>query len=298
MKFLITRLSSPGDVLLTTPVIRCLRNKFPHDTIDFLTQKDFGFVLASNPYLDEIIFLGLDENAFTQQIATCNYDHIIDFHQEFFTPPIRQHFKHTKFHVVKELNIMARLFHSLKNRGEDHEYTLGRYMNALENLGVVNDGSGLDYIIPVPDQLQPDDIPFSHSQGYITISVGASQNNYESPVGKLKELVSQIEYPIILLGEKKDKETGKQIASIDEIKIFNACGKFSKNETADIIKGATLVITHNSFHRMLATAFKKNILSLCFANSAFEKCPPGYFKCFKNKDITRLIAKVHSFVKK
>ena len=49
------------------------------------------------------------------------------------------------------------------------------------------------------------------------------------PLHKLQELCTAIQYPIILLGGKEDAEEGKAIAAIDDIKIYNACGKFNLN---------------------------------------------------------------------
>ena len=39
MKFLIIRFSSIGDIVLTTPVIRCLRKKLPDAGIHYLTKQ-------------------------------------------------------------------------------------------------------------------------------------------------------------------------------------------------------------------------------------------------------------------
>ncbi|MEO5646756.1 MAG: glycosyl transferase, partial [Chitinophagaceae bacterium] len=56
-KFLIIRFSSIGDIVLTTPVIRCLRKKFPDATIHYLTKRAFKGIVENNPYLDKIHLL-------------------------------------------------------------------------------------------------------------------------------------------------------------------------------------------------------------------------------------------------
>ena len=53
-KFLVIRLSSIGDIILTTPVIRCLKNQYKESEIHFLVKKQFLPVIASNPYIDKI----------------------------------------------------------------------------------------------------------------------------------------------------------------------------------------------------------------------------------------------------
>jgi heptosyltransferase-2 len=51
-------------------------------------------------------------------------------------------------------------------------------------------------------------------------------------VHKWKEFCEKMDHPIILLGGKEDASNGNEIAAIDPVKIYNACGKFSINESA------------------------------------------------------------------
>jgi heptosyltransferase-2 len=180
-------------------------------------------------------------------------------------------------------------------------------------LGVSNDGLGLDYFIPKEDEIKEGDIPFSHLQGYVAIAIGAAHNTKKLPVEKLQELVEKINYPIILLGGKDDFLNGEKIAARDAIKIYNACGKFSLNESADIVRNSKLVISHDTGLMHIAAAFKKNILSVwgntvpsfgmtpyqtkfeifqvnklhcrpC-SKTGFDKCPLGHFKCMNKQSM-------------
>jgi len=54
-RILITRLRFIGDVVLTTPVIRAVRRKFPNSYIAYLADKNAITLLENNPYLDELI---------------------------------------------------------------------------------------------------------------------------------------------------------------------------------------------------------------------------------------------------
>jgi hypothetical protein len=51
MKILLIRFSSIGDIVLTTPVIRCIKNKYPHAELHFVTKKVNAHILEANPYL-------------------------------------------------------------------------------------------------------------------------------------------------------------------------------------------------------------------------------------------------------
>ena len=54
-RILLIRLSSLGDIVLTTPVIRAVRSQFPAAHIAMLVGKQSADVLRENPHLDEII---------------------------------------------------------------------------------------------------------------------------------------------------------------------------------------------------------------------------------------------------
>src|SRR5436190_57764 len=57
MKFLVIRFSSIGDIVFTTPVIRCLKQQLPNSTVHFLTKKNFKAVTEHNPYIDKFFFI-------------------------------------------------------------------------------------------------------------------------------------------------------------------------------------------------------------------------------------------------
>ncbi len=115
------------------------------------------------------------------------------------------------------------------------KHIVDRYMATVEKFGVANDGLGLDYFISEKDKIKEGDIPFSHTHGYVAIAIGAAHNTKKLPVEKLQNLVEKINFPIVLLGGKEDFLNGEKIAESDRIKIYNACGKFSLNESADIV---------------------------------------------------------------
>ncbi len=54
MKFLIIRFSSIGDIVLTTPVIRCLKKQVPDAEVHFLVNDSFSSVIEHNPYIDKL----------------------------------------------------------------------------------------------------------------------------------------------------------------------------------------------------------------------------------------------------
>jgi heptosyltransferase-2 len=326
LKFLIVRFSSIGDMVLTTPVVRCLRKKYPQATIHYLTKKKFAGIVHSNPYLDKVFLLENDFNKTIQELENEEYDHIIDLHHNLRTLRMKNALREIPFHSFNKLNLKKWIYTNFKINTMPEKHIVERYMETVQSLGVVNDGLGLDYFIPENEKIKEGDIPFSHLQGYVAIAIGAAHNTKKLPVEKLKELVEQIKYPIILLGGKEDFLNGEKIAESDTVKIYNACGKFSLNESADIIRSSKLVISHDTGLMHIAAAFKKNILSVwgntvpsfgmvpyktnyqvfqvnklwcrpC-SKTGFDKCPLGHFKCMNEQSIGAIAESADSFLRK
>ena len=135
-------------------------------------------------------------------------------------------------------------------------------MKTVESFGVKNDDAGLDYFIAPKDEIRKGDIPASHQAGYIACVIGAAHGTKRWPVHKWKEFCERTDHPIILLGGKEDAGAGNEIASVDPIKVYNASGKFSINESADLVRKAKVVVTHDTGLMHIAAAYKRPIISL------------------------------------
>jgi Glycosyltransferase family 9 (heptosyltransferase) len=67
---------------------------------------------------------------------------------------------------------------------------------------------------------------------------------------------------LILLGGPEDSAVAKQLAAIDPVKIYNACGQFNINESAALVRQAKLIVTHDTGLMHIAAAFKRPIISI------------------------------------
>lgn len=315
-KFLIIRLSSIGDIVLTTPVIRCLRKKYPEAIIYFLTKKIFSGIIETNPYLDRVVTLDEDILDTIELLKDEKFDAVIDLHNNLRTMRIKQALKGIPFYSFNKLNTRKWIYTSFKINTMPGKHIVDRYLETVKHFDVENDGLGLDYFIPDKDCVKDSDIPFSHSHGFVAIAIGAAHFTKKLPVDKLKELCASINYPVILLGGKEDFNNGEEIAATDNIKIYNACGKFSLNESADIIRRSKMVISHDTGLMHIAAAFHKMIFSV-WGNTVpsfgmfpyktkyevfqvnklwcrpcskigFEKCPLGHFKCMVKMPIGKI----------
>ena len=88
MRILLVRLRLIGDVVFTTPVIRCLRRHFPDAHLAYIVEPSAAPVLEGNPHLSELIVVprrqGLarvsDDLALARRLRQARFDVAIDLH--------------------------------------------------------------------------------------------------------------------------------------------------------------------------------------------------------------------------
>ncbi len=331
MKSLIIRFSSIGDIVLTTPVIRCLKKQVAGLELHYLTKKTFRPIVEHNPYIDKNIFLDDDWDAVIELLKKEDYDVVIDLHHNLRTLRVKKALQKKSFSFNK-LNIEKWLYTRLRINRLPDAHIVDRYLETVAAFGVRNDGAGLDYFISKNEEVREQDIPASHLAGYIGIVIGAAMGTKKYPLAKLKELCVSLDHPIILLGGPEDERNGDRIALIDPIKIYNACGKFSLNESADLVRRAKLVVTNDTGLMHIATAYKRPVISL-WGNTVpafgmypyygenylshsqqlpydimevnhlwcrpcskigYAKCPLGHFKCMELIDAQKVLDGIHA----
>lgn len=267
MKILIIRFSSIGDIVLTTPLIRCIKKQIPNVEIHFLTKEKFKTVLKANPYIDKIHTIVDDIQPIMTQLIKENYLYLIDLHNNlrsyYVKRILRQVFNsQVTCFTFHKLNFRKWLLTTFKINTLPDKSIVERIFEAVKDLKIKNDGQGLDYFITENDEVTKDDLPFSHIHGFVACAIGGQHETKKMPIHKWKELCTQLDFPIILLGGKEDTENAEQICKTDPVKIYNACGKFSLNESAHIVKKSKFIITHDTGLMHIAAAFKKPILSI------------------------------------
>ncbi len=267
MKILIIRFSSIGDIVLTSPIIRCIKNQFPHAEIHYVTKIQFHDLVAYNPHISKVYTLEGDIQPLVLKLLSEKYDLVVDLHKNLRTHYIKSLLKQAFNSQVKtisfdKLNIKKWLYTKLTFNLLPDKSIVERYFDALKPLGVKNDGQGLDFFIPPSHEVSKDDIPMSHMLGFVACAIGGQHETKKMPIQKWKSLCASLQFPIILMGGKEDFALAEEIKSIDPVKIYNACGKFSILESGHLIQKSRFVITHDTGLMHIAAAFKKPIISI------------------------------------
>ncbi len=332
MKVLIIRFSSIGDIVLTSPVIRCIKEQVPDVQVHYLTKSSFRPVVAHNPYIDKCHYLEDNLDVLIPQLKKEKYDYIIDLHNNIRTLKVKRALQ-CKAYSFPKLNVQKWILVNFKKNLLPDKSIVERYFEAARPLGVKNDGKGLDYFISKEDEVTNKDIPMSHWAGYIACVIGGSYATKKYPVEKWKEFCRMSTYPIILLGGLDDRAEGDDIAEIDKVRVYNACGKFNLNESACLVKYAKVVISNDTGLMHVAGAFKKPVVSLWgntvpefgmfpyygYNNIAtnistnsyivennsigcrpcskigYNKCPKGHFKCMNELENIKITNAINKF---
>lgn len=260
-KLLVIRFSSIGDIVLTSPVVRCLKEQIPEVEIHYLTKKQFIPILQSNPYIKKI---HLFKDNFQELVPTLRdeqFDHVIDLHKN-----LRSHYIRYKLGrpstTFPKLNLQKWLITALHIDRLPRIHIVDRYFMAAEKLGVKNDLKGLDYFLLDSEHV---DIPkrFPEIQGeFIAIAIGAKHQTKIFPAHRVTTLCDQLPLPVILLGGKEDMARGEKIVEETTTTVVNACGVLPLNASASVIDQAKWVISNDTGLMHIAAALKKPIISI------------------------------------
>lgn len=93
VKFLVIRFSSIGDIVLTTPVVRGLKQQVKDAQVHFLTKPAFVSILQENPHIDKIHSLSGIQNETVNGLKQENFDYVIDLQNNLRSLDIKRSLK-------------------------------------------------------------------------------------------------------------------------------------------------------------------------------------------------------------
>ncbi len=318
VKFLIIRFSSIGDIVLTTPVVRCLKNQVEGAEIHYLTKTKFAGLLQHNPYIDKVWTFDNNLGELLQSIRETHIDYIIDLHHNLRTQRIKNRLRILSFSFNK-LNYAKWLMVNFKVNKLPDVHIVDRYLDTVALFGVKNDGQGLDYFPSHAAHELPEDVSTMLPREYIALVIGAQHYTKKLPTEKLAELVDNLDKPAVILGGPGDEiQAGEILSQSRQSNIVNLAGKISLDHSALIIKNAGVVITHDTGLMHIAAAYGKKVLSVwgntipgfgmypyqahpssrifevnglsCRPCSkiGFQECPKKHFRCMRDQDMVAM----------
>lgn len=311
MKVLVIRFSSIGDIILTTPVLRVLKNRL-EDEVHFLTKPSFRFLLEHNPHVDRI--WEYSKNVI-EELKKEKFDLIIDLHHNIRSKKATSGLHVPTYSVDKE-NYRKWLMVNFKSPYE-LPHIVDRYLSTYPPL--VNDGYGLDYF-PSPTVKHPT----SSKTPEVIFGIGGQHYTKRMPASMWSNLAQQIQAEIAVVGGPEDAQ---EAALITGNHVESFAGTIGLDQTALLISSSKLVITHDTAVMHMAAAYQKPTFSIWgntvpefgmaahFSKDAsartlsrqyvvgpacqpcskigFDVCPIGNFNCMKKQPISTIAKDVN-----
>ncbi|MDD5618113.1 MAG: glycosyltransferase family 9 protein, partial [Candidatus Omnitrophica bacterium] len=270
-RILVTRTDRLGDVLLSTPVIKNLRDNFPNAYIAMMVCSSLGDLVKGNPYLDEVILFDkrgkhggiVNSFRFAGELKKKNFDLALILH-----PRIRVHIilflariKERMGYDIKFGFLNTYILKHTKHRGEKHEteYTL----DFLRELGINKFDKAM--FMPVYKEAEEWAGNFLKERGaskskVVLVHAQASCHSRLWPQDYYNRLIDDIiniyKVRVIYLGIERDDN----IKESDNI--VNITGRTSIAQLASLIKHANLLISNDSGPVHIAVALGTPVISI------------------------------------
>ena len=277
LKILVIRFSSIGDIVLTTPVIRCLYEQLNAD-IDFLTKECFKSLLHKNFRINEIYGFNGDLKPLLTELKLNKYDYIVDLQTSIRSFKIRSElgvksFTYSK-NRFKRIMLLKFGIHAQKN------HVVDRYFEVIKELKVINDQKGIDFV----SQKIPN---FNLKQNYISWVIGGTYEPKRLSPKQISDAISSIKLPIVFLGSEADKNISSEVLKLSNSdNIFDFCGKTSIEESAFLIRKSILVLSNDTGMMHIASAYDVPIISFW----GCTKPSLGFYPYKANKKSVELIS--------
>ncbi len=313
-----------GDILLATPLIRWLRRKFPQSQIDFAVKEKFAALLYNNPHINNILILkepgGRQELIkLKHEVSDNNYNLIADIHSNFRSHYLcagrKAEIRRFRLPRLRRWALVNFKCNSLRNAPP----VPLRYLEAVKNLGVIDDGGGLEFYPSEEDEASAESmvnsIGFQH-EGLTAIAPGAKwftkQWLPDKFIGLGKRIRLETRHGILLLGSRNETVLCSYIANGIGEGVLNLAGGTTFGQAGALMKKCRAFIGNDSGLGHLAAAagtrsviifgptvkefgffpFKadsivveKDIYCKPCSHIGGVKCPEKHFRCMKEIEV-------------
>jgi len=320
-KLLIIKFSSLGDIILSAPALRALREKFGEKyKISFLVGEGSKEALLLCPYIDELLvcdFKNKDKGLkgflkLARALRKKNFDLVVDLQNN------------RRSHLLSFLSLSLNRYgydrkfgFLLNHRAKDDSAPLDPLTHQFRILAMLGIGLQNPELELWPSAEDRDYVDaflnsqwLSPQQKIIGINISASirwktKNWPLHHIAKLCEELSRRDMRVAVTGTGKDLKTAEELLNlVKEAKIINACDKTTVNQLACLIKRCALYISPDSASLHIAASQKIPFIALfgptdprrhlapakgCVLMKKDLPCSPCYKSKCKTKECMELI---------
>ncbi len=314
-KKLLLRLSSAGDVLLTSPLLKLIKEREPGSEIHFAVKSQFADLIRSNPNVNRIHIVH-DNSDFNRlenlrrELLAEKFDVTLDLHNNFRTVYLRRGTAPKVRVIGKDIlkrlvlvNSRLNLYSTVRSVALKYAQTYDKSISEVSRPEIFFPDSVVRSVDVVWQSLG------AGTSDSIFLCPGARHFTKRWPVEYWTELASKLSRHsrVVLVGGIADVEACSRIQQ--ESNAVNLCNKFSLLESTAMLRHASVVVTNDSYLMHAANALGKKTVAI-FGSSVrqfgffpydvehkileveglpcrpcshvgLESCPREHFKCMK-----------------
>ena len=266
MRIAIIRLSSMGDILLTSPIVLALHKSYPKASIDFYTKDTMRPIIEEHPGITKVYPWdckakhGLQD--LLNQIENRHYDRIIDLQDNWRSRRLARQLS-GKIHRVDKEGFRRRVLVVLGWNVLRKRHVIQRYYSCISDFC----STPLMEKIELPDtkstQLTHLLSPEILTGDFIVWAIGAKHYTKRLPLSIVSKTIQSLEHNILLIGDASDCQNAQRILEHlpKEHKVFDLTGKTSFLESVELVKRARLTLTNDSLLMHVAAGTGKPLIS-------------------------------------
>ena len=314
-KILVVRTDRIGDVLLSTPVFKALRDNFPEGRIAVMVSPHTREVVEGNPYIDEVIIYDKDKQ----------HKGFIGFWKFVYALRKKKFDLAIVLHTKKRNNLIAFLAGIPRRIGYNEE---GKYsflltdkirdtrmlgfkhevdycLDVLRELNLEIKDRGL--YMPVKKEMEGwadgflSELGVSQTEKLAAINPGASCPSKrwmpERFVLLINNLVEQHYFKIIIIAGKKDIGLARTIENATRYPVINIAGKTTISQLAALLKRCVILISNDSGPVHIASAVGTPVISIFGRNQAglspTRWGPTGQYDKYIHKEVGCKVCLAH-----
>jgi len=274
-KILVIRIDEIGDVLLTTPVFRALRRRFPKAEINVLIKKETKELLESNPNVDKLIiceqpWLKKPVNLFyyfslIKQLRKQNFDLAIELHPD--ARNILLGFLSARYVIGHKFRGLGFLLSKATKSDPYNEHIVQLNLDVARLAGA-NSGDELEIYYSKKNLQRAEKLIKSLKGKIVCINPGAGRVNklwLDDRWSKLAdELIERYKVQVIFTGSYEEQDLIKdiQLQMKNKNQTVNLAGRSSLLDMAALLKRCKLLIATDSGPIHIARAVRTKSVGL------------------------------------
>lgn len=310
-----------GDVLLTTPLIRMLKKRFPGAKIDFMVKARYAPLIQSHPCIDRIWTFS-PEQGFSEiwrhirRIRSVDYDAVVDLQSNIRSWLLRI-FSGARRKFRYRLGRGRRYFlvRFGMHRNERYLPVPLRYLASVSSWDIEDDGLGLEFVVEEGAKQSISShlvgAGMKENEQIVVLAPGATRWTKRWPADHFAEVgnhFSRKNIRVVLVGGEMDREVCSRVERSMTSPVLNWAGRLSIQETAALLDASMLLVSNDTGVMHMGAALGKPVVAVFgptthhlgffpFRTSSIvverpvhcrpcsfhgtEQCPRSHFQCMK-----------------